>query len=343
MCGGKRRWMGPTKPLRLTSANADWACCAGSLSMRGRRPAHSRPPTRLRAPTPASAPHAPLARAAAALLDAADLSAQGLLATTDLLLALRTAGRDRSTHLRGAALRLDDVTADGLLVRKTKFHKSRLVPLHETTDAALARYLEQRKAVGGGDDHVFISTTGGALTYAMVNGTFHYLIASINLASGPDQRPPRIHDPRHYFALKALGATTAGVMPLPVASDGVVDLPGPRACRRYLLVLAGDTPPDAPASPMPASTTMTEERYDRYRAAYHRLFAPTPWRRQAASPHTCDTYAYAFQLLFAFASHKLGIPHQPCNSSTSTHHSCWPFSNICKAIVAMLRAPAMPV
>lgn len=29
---------------------------------------------------------------------------------------------------------------------------------------------------------------------------------------------------------------------------------------------------------------------------------------RAASPHTCDTYAYAFQLLFAFASHKLGIP-----------------------------------
>jgi site-specific recombinase XerD len=26
-----------------------------------------------------------------------------------------------------------------------------------------------------------------------------------------------------------------------------------------------------------------------------------------ASPHTCDTYAYAFQLLFDFASHKLGI------------------------------------
>lgn len=28
---------------------------------------------------------------------------------------------------------------------------------------------------------------------------------------------------------------------------------------------------------------------------------------RAASPHTCDTYAYAFQLLFNFASHKLGI------------------------------------
>ena len=33
---------------------------------------------------------------------------------------------------------LDDVTTDGLVIRKTKFRKSRLVPLHETTAAALA-------------------------------------------------------------------------------------------------------------------------------------------------------------------------------------------------------------
>jgi len=41
-------------------------------------------------------------------------------------------------------LRFDDVTADGVLVRKTKFHKSRLVPLHETTAAALACYRRWR-------------------------------------------------------------------------------------------------------------------------------------------------------------------------------------------------------
>ena len=29
---------------------------------------------------------------------------------------------------------------------------------------------------------------------------------------------------------------------------------------------------------------------------------------RAASQHTCDTYAYAFQMLFEFASHKLGVP-----------------------------------
>ena len=122
----------------------------------------------------------------------------GLLAATGLRIS-------EALHLL-----LDDVTAEGLVVRKTKFSKSRLVPLHETTAAALQRYLDQRKAVGGGDNHVFISTTGGALTYAMVNGTFHFLIASINLGSKPDQRPPRIHNLRHYFAVKALENSNGG-------------------------------------------------------------------------------------------------------------------------------------
>ena len=35
------------------------------------------------------------------------------------------------------ALRLEDVTADGLIIRQTKFQKSRLLPLHETTQRAL--------------------------------------------------------------------------------------------------------------------------------------------------------------------------------------------------------------
>jgi len=44
----------------------------------------------------------------------------------------------------------------------------------------------------------------------MVNGTFHFLIASINLGSKLDQRPPRIHDLRHYFAVKALERCNGG-------------------------------------------------------------------------------------------------------------------------------------
>lgn len=104
---------------------------------------------------------------------------------------------------------LDDVTTDGLVVRKTKFRKSRLLPLHETTQAALNRYLEQRQAVGGGDDHLFISRKGRALTYAMINGTFHFLVKRIQLRSESGQRP-RIHDLRHHYALRPLEGSPGG-------------------------------------------------------------------------------------------------------------------------------------
>ena len=42
------------------------------------------------------------------------------------------------------ALRLEDVTEDGLIIRETKFQKSRLLPLHETTRCALDMYLAVR-------------------------------------------------------------------------------------------------------------------------------------------------------------------------------------------------------
>ena len=35
-----------------------------------------------------------------------------------------------------------DITADGLVIRCSKFRKSRLVPLHETTQAGLEQYLQ---------------------------------------------------------------------------------------------------------------------------------------------------------------------------------------------------------
>jgi site-specific recombinase XerD len=116
----------------------------------------------------------------------------GLLAATGLRIS-------EAMHLR-----LHDVTADGLLVRMTKFRKNRLVPLHPTTVAALERYLEQRNAYAVEVDHVFISTTGQPLSYAMVNGTFRYLVRSIPLQHHPDLPQTRIHDLRHGFAVRAL-------------------------------------------------------------------------------------------------------------------------------------------
>ncbi len=44
-------------------------------------------------------------------------------------------------------LRYRDVTPDGLVIRATKFQKNRLIPLHETAQAGLERYLQQRPSL----------------------------------------------------------------------------------------------------------------------------------------------------------------------------------------------------
>jgi integrase len=54
-------------------------------------------------------------------------------------------------------LRLEDITEDGLVIRNTKFGKSRLIPLHPTAQAALERYLPKRRLFAPSDDHIFVS------------------------------------------------------------------------------------------------------------------------------------------------------------------------------------------
>ena len=54
------------------------------------------------------------------------------------------------------ALRRDDLTDDGLVVRHGKFDKCRLVPLHPSTRVALGRYLAARDRFGAGGDDLFV-------------------------------------------------------------------------------------------------------------------------------------------------------------------------------------------
>jgi integrase len=102
------------------------------------------------------------------------------------------------------ALRLEDITEDGLIIRQGKFHKSRLVPLHDTTRDALDAYLSARAQLGTFDTGLFISTSGTAPAYSTVVATFLRLARSIGLRGEPGQRGPRIHDLRHTFAVRSL-------------------------------------------------------------------------------------------------------------------------------------------
>jgi integrase len=99
-------------------------------------------------------------------------------------------------------LRLKNVTPDGLLIRETKFRKSRLVPRHPSAAKGLERYLDRRGAVA--DDHVFVSLQGRGIRYTTVVAIFLRLVRSIGIHPGPGHRGPRIHDLRHSFAVRVL-------------------------------------------------------------------------------------------------------------------------------------------
>ena len=102
------------------------------------------------------------------------------------------------------ALRLEDVTTDGLIIRQTKFQKSRLLPLHETTRRALDEYLSARKRLGTLDGALLVSITGKAPSYNTVVAVFLRLARSIGLRGKPGRPGPHIHDLRHTFAVRSL-------------------------------------------------------------------------------------------------------------------------------------------
>jgi len=104
------------------------------------------------------------------------------------------------------ALRLEDVTADGLLIRHTKFRKTRLVPMHATTERAMQDYLRRRRAVAGPTPHCFVSLRGMPLSYPTVNRTFLAIVRALGLRAGANQPGPRLHDLRHTLAVRALEA-----------------------------------------------------------------------------------------------------------------------------------------
>ena len=101
-------------------------------------------------------------------------------------------------------LRLDDITPDGLLIRHTKFRKSRLVPLHETARAGLEQYLQKRRSYACFDDHVFLSLRRKPLSVQIVDQAFRTVVKQMGLSPGRGRARPTPHSFRHTFAVRAL-------------------------------------------------------------------------------------------------------------------------------------------
>ena len=102
------------------------------------------------------------------------------------------------------ALVPDDLTADGLVIRETKFRKSRMVALHPTTQDALDRYLVARRKERTPHGHLFVLATGRSPSRRAATKTFRKLAEHTELRARAVPRGPTPHSLRHAFAVRSL-------------------------------------------------------------------------------------------------------------------------------------------
>ena len=149
---------------------------------------------------------------------------------------------------QGEACRLErddvDLEAGTLVIRDSKFGKSRLVFLHPTAVAALRAYERAR-------DRMFPNLAAGAF---LVNSrgrpldgpnlpkTFAALVTAAGIQAPPGQRAPRLHDLRHTFTVATMldwyrdGGNVQARLPLLSTWLGHVD---PKSTYWYLQAIPG--------------------------------------------------------------------------------------------------------
>ena len=115
-----------------------------------------------------------------------------------------------STGMRiGEAIKLEcnDInwSTGVLLIRESKFGKTRHVPVHASTLEALRAFASQRDRLQSDrtKQHFFVSRNGNPLIYTDVSETFRRLINATGVGAHYSTRP-RLHDLRHTFAVATL-------------------------------------------------------------------------------------------------------------------------------------------
>jgi site-specific recombinase XerD len=100
-----------------------------------------------------------------------------------------------------------DPTRQLLVIRQTKFSKSRLVPfgprLASVLDGQLARRTEQVGTLTP-EMPVFSFHGGRSVSAGTISQTFHHLVPQLGLDVPEGMAPPRVHDLRHSFAVGTL-------------------------------------------------------------------------------------------------------------------------------------------
>ena len=118
-----------------------------------------------------------------------------------------------STGLRAGeaiALTTDDVRLNSdppqLHIRKAKFYKSRIVPVHPSTADQLSAYSQERNRVKlrRPSKAFFITSRRLPLSYSALRQMFRKLIQSVGIKNADGKRGPLLHSFRHGFAVQRL-------------------------------------------------------------------------------------------------------------------------------------------
>ena len=94
-----------------------------------------------------------------------------------------------------------DLAQGVLVIVGAKFGKTRLVPIHASTQQALSKYVRNRdRAFGANLSYFFVSRRGNRLDGGQVRRTFYRLSRKVGLRGPTASHGPRLHDFRHLFA-----------------------------------------------------------------------------------------------------------------------------------------------
>ena len=109
---------------------------------------------------------------------------------------------------------------DGILtVRKSKFSRTRYVPMSEELTAVCVKYSETRLVGAGDNDWFFAAPDGGHYNIRSIYTVFREILQKAGISHGGTGRGPRVHDFRHTFAVHCLqrwaeqGADPTTVLP----------------------------------------------------------------------------------------------------------------------------------
>jgi len=92
-----------------------------------------------------------------------------------------------------------------LVIKETKFYKSRLAPFGPRIESLLKDFVQARDLASlPADTPLFSFRQGRPITPETISQTFHALVPQLQLTVPPGTSSPRLHDLRHSFAVGTL-------------------------------------------------------------------------------------------------------------------------------------------